>query len=77
MRKNTAPIIAIKQGMAVTVSVFGGFLLTIVFVVLYFALGRWLGATVYLLIADALAAVLAVLLAIWHKTKGAAIFASL
>lgn len=73
----TSEITPIKQGMAVTVSVFGGFLCTIVFVGLYFALGRWLGSTVYLLIVDALAAVLAVLLAIWHKTKGAAIFASL
>ena len=67
----------IKQSLAVTIALFGGWLYAIVFAGLYLWQGWKLGAVAYLAIAAAVTLAVTALLLRWLKTNGAQRFAAL
>ena len=69
--------VPIKQSMGVLVSMFGGWLIAAALGGIYFAVAKFIGAELYLLICTALLAVLAFPLLHWIKTRGTKIFESL
>ena len=71
----TSELMPIKQSLAVTIALFGGWLYAIVFAGLY--LWQGLGAAAYLAIAAAVTLAVTALLLRWLKTKGAQRFAML
>ena len=73
----TSELMPIKQSLAVTIALFGGWLYAIVFAGLYLWQGWKLGAPVYLAIAAAVTLAVTALLLRWLKTKGAQRFAAL
>ena len=73
----TSELIPIKQSLAVTIALFGGWLYAIVFAGLYLWQGWKLGAAAYLAIAAAVTFAVTALLLRWLKTKGAQRFAML
>ena len=73
----TSELMPIKQSLAVTIALFGGWLYAIVFAGLYLWQGWKLGAAAYLAIAAAVTLAMTALLLRWLKTKGAQRFAML
>lgn len=73
----TSELMPIKQSLAVTISLFGGWLYAIAFAGLYLWQGWKLGAPAYLTIAAAVTFLAAGLLWKWLKTRGARRFAVL
>ena len=73
----TSELMPIKQSLAVTIALFGGWLYAIVFAGLYLWQGWKLGAAAYLAIAAAVTLAVTALLLRWLKTKGAQRFAML
>ena len=73
----TSEVAPIKQGLAVFLSMFGGWVLAAGLGFLYYALMAHLGAAAFLLAATALFIVLALVLLRWLKTSGAKIYAHL
>ena len=73
----TSELMPIKQSLAVTISLFGGWLYAVVFAGLYLWQGWKLGAAAYLAIAAAVTFLAAGLLLQWLKTNGARRFAIL
>ena len=73
----TSELMPIKQSLAVTIALFGGWLYAIVFAGLYLWQGWKLGAAAYLTIAAAVTLAVTALLLRWLKTKGAQRFAAL
>ena len=73
----TSELMPIKQSLAVTIALFGGWLYAIVFAGLYLWQGWKLGAAAYLAIAAAVTLAVTALLFRWLKTKGAQRFAML
>ena len=73
----TSELMPIKQSLAVTIALFGGWLYAIVFAGLYLWQGWKLGAAAYLAIAAAVTFTVTALLLRWLKTKGAQRFAAL
>ena len=73
----TSELMPIKQSLAVTITLFGGWLYAIVFAGLYLWQGWKLGAAAYLAIAAAVTLAVTALLLRWLKTKGAQRFAML
>jgi len=67
----TSELMPIKQSLAVTIALFGGWLYAIVFAGLYLWQGWKLGAAAYLAIAAAVTLAVTALLLRWLKTKGA------
>ena len=67
----------IKQSINVVISMFGGMILAAIFAALYFLLGRFLGAEIYLLLCTVLMAVFTLLIHKWFRTKGREIFSTL
>ena len=70
----TSEVAPIKQGLAVFLSMFGGWLVAAALGFLYYALMARVGAVAFLLAVTALFAVLALVLARWLKTSGAKIY---
>lgn len=70
----TSEVAPIKQGLAVFLSMFGGWVLTVALGFLYYALMARMGAVEFLLAVTALFAVLALVLVRWLKTSGAKIY---
>lgn len=70
----TSEVAPIKQGLAVFLSMFGGWLVAVVLGFLYYALMARVGAVAFLLAVTALFAVLALVLVRWLKTSGAKIY---
>ncbi len=70
----TSEVAPIKQGLAVFLSMFGGWVLTVALGFLYYALMARMGAVAFLLAVTALFAVLALVLVRWLKTSGAKIY---
>ena len=73
----TSELMPIKQSLAVTIALFGGWLYAIAFAGLYLWQGWKLGAAAYLAIAAAVTFAVTALLLRWLKTKGAQRFAML
>ena len=73
----TSEVAPIKQGLAVFLSMFGGWVLAAGLGFLYYALMAHLGAAAFLLAATALFIVLALVLLRWLKTSGTKIYAHL
>ena len=73
----TSELMPIKQSLAVTIALFGGWLYAITFAGLYLWQGWRLGAPVYLAIAAAVTLAVTALLYRWLKTNGARRFATL
>ena len=73
----TSEVAPIKQGLAVFLSMFGGWLLAAGLGFLYYALMAHVGAAAFLLAAIALFIVLALVLLRWLKTSGAKVYAHL
>ena len=73
----TSELMPIKQSLAVTIALFGGWLYAIVFAGLYLWQGWKLGAAAYLAIVAAVTLAVTALLLRWLKTKGAQRFAML
>ena len=73
----TSELMPIKQSLAVTIALFGGWLYAIAFAELYLWQGWKLGAAAYLAIAAAVTLAVTALLLRWLKTKGAQRFAML
>ena len=73
----TSEVAPIKQGLAVFLSMFGGWLVAVALGFLYYALMARVGAVAFLLAVTALFAVLALVLVRWLKTSGAKIYAHL
>lgn len=73
----TNEITPIKQSMSVFVSMFGGWIYSIVIAVVYFILSGRISAEMYLLGVSALTGLLCLLLDSWLKKKGTKIFAEL
>lgn len=73
----TSELMPIKQSLAVTIALFGGWLYAIAFAALYLWQGWKLGAAAYLAIAAAVTLAVTALLLRWLKTKGAQRFAML
>ena len=73
----TNELAPIKQSGAVTIALFGGWIIVVIFAALYLAAGWMIGAAPYLLIWTVLFAAAALLLLRWLDTKGAADFAAL
>ena len=73
----TNELAPIKQSGAVMIALFGGWAVSIVFGVLYLAVGYLIGAALYLLIWAVLAAAASLILLRWLDTKGAADLAAL
>ena len=73
----TSEVAPIKQGLAVFLSMFGGWVLAAGLGFLYYALMTRMGAAAFLLAAIALFIVLALVLLRWLKTSGAKIYAHL
>ena len=73
----TSELMPIKQSLAVTIALFGGWLYAIAFAGLYLWQGWKLGAAAYLAIAAAVTLAVTALLLRWLKTKGAQRFAML
>ena len=70
----TSEVAPIKQGLAVFLSMFGGWVLTVALGFLYYALMARMGAVAFLLAVTALFTVLALVLVRWLKTSGAKIY---
>lgn len=70
----TSEVAPIKQGLAVFLSMFGGWLVAVALGFLYYALMARVGAVAFLLTVTALFAVLALVLVRWLKTSGAKIY---
>lgn len=70
----TSEVAPIKQGLAVFLSMFGGWLVAAALGFLYYALMARVGAVAFLLAVTALFAVLALVLVRWLKTSGAKIY---
>lgn len=70
----TSEVAPIKQGLAVFLSMFGGWLVAVVLGFLYYALMARVGAVAFLLAVTALFAVLALVLLRWLKNTGAKIY---
>ena len=70
----TSEVAPIKQGLAVFLSMFGGWLVAVALGFLYYALMARVGAVAFLLAVTALFAVLALVLVRWLKTSGAKIY---
>ena len=70
----TSEVAPIKQGLAVFLSMFVGWLVAVVLGFLYYALMARVGAVAFLLAVTALFAVLALVLVRWLKTSGAKIY---
>ena len=73
----TSEVAPIKQGLAVFLSMFGGWLVAAALGFLYYALMARVGAVAFLLAATVLFAVLALVLLRWLKTSGAKIYQNL
>ena len=73
----TSEVAPIKQGLAVFLSMFGGWLLAVGLGFLYYALMAHVGASAFLLAAMALFIVLTLVLLRWLKTSGGKIYAHL
>ena len=73
----TNEITPIKQSMSVFVSMFGGWIYTIVFAVAYYPLSARISGELYLLGVAAFTGLLCLALDTWLKKKGAKIFAEL
>lgn len=73
----TDEIAPIKRSGAITIVLFGSWLLCVAFAGLYLFVGYRLGATVYLALCTALFAALALVLLRWLDTKGSRLFAAL
>ena len=70
----TSEVAPIKQGLAVFLSMFGGWLVAVALGFLYYALMARVGAVAFLLAVTALFAVLALVLLRWLKASGAKIY---
>ena len=70
----TSEVAPIKQGLAVFLSIFVGWLVAVALGFLYYALMARVGAVAFLLAVTALFAVLALVLVRWLKTSGAKIY---
>lgn len=70
----TSEVAPIKQGLAVFLSMFGGWLVAVALGFLYYTLMARIGAVAFLLAVTALFAVLALVLVRWLKTSGAKIY---
>ena len=70
----TSEVAPIKQGLAVFLSMFVGWLVAVALGFLYYALMARVGAVAFLLTVTALFAVLALVLVRWLKTSGAKIY---
>ena len=73
----TNEITPIKQSMSVFVSMFGGWIYTIVFAVAYYPLSARISGELYLVGVAAFTGLLCLALDSWLKKKGAKIFAEL
>ena len=73
----TSEITPIKQSGAVAIALLGGWAYAAAMAVLYFMVGRHMGFAAYMAAFLALTLAAAVLLYIWVRKKGCAIFASL
>ena len=73
----TTEVAPIKQSGGVTLSLFGGWAVSIVFAGLYLLIGHRIGAVLYLLIWTIVLAAAGLLLLRWLDTRGAAAFAAL
>ena len=73
----TNEITPIKQSAAIFIAMFGGWVISAIFPVVYLIIGYKLGAAVYLSICSAVLAIVSLILLRWLNTRGAKIFASL
>ena len=73
----TNETIPIKQSVPVTIALFGGWLLAVVFAGPYFFLCAFVPAWIYILFWALIIAVASVLISKWNMTKGAEIFSKL
>ena len=73
----TNEVIPIKQGGAATITLFGGWIVAIAFIALYFVIGSGMGPTAYLAVCATLFTVAALCLLRWLDTKGSRLFEGL
>ena len=73
----TNEVVPIKQSGAVMIVLFGGWVVSILFVVLYFMIGSQIGAVMYMLIWTILLSLGSLILMRWLDTKGASLFSTL
>ena len=73
----TNEMIPIKQSMPIMLALFGGWIMAVVYAVLYLAVGHVIGGAAYMAIACAVFAAIAILLIVWIEKKGAKILAHL
>ncbi|MBQ6074616.1 MAG: hypothetical protein IJK86_00500 [Lachnospiraceae bacterium] len=66
----TNEMVPVKQSLAVMLTMFGGMFYGVALGGLYFLVGVKIGATLYLVLASVLTAVLAVLILLWLKNRG-------
>lgn len=73
----TNEMIPIKQSMPIMLALFGGWIMAVIYAVLYLAVGHVIGGAAYMAIACAVFAAIAILLIVWIEKKGAKILAHL
>lgn len=73
----TSEIMAVKQGLAVMITLFGGMIYSLAIGVIYFIGGFNIGATIYLSAVAAITAAATIPLFIWIKKKGSKIYSEL
>lgn len=73
----TNEMIPIKQSMPIMLALFGGWIMAVIYAVLYLAVGHVIGGAAYMAIACAVFAAIAVFLIVWIERKGAKILAHL
>ena len=73
----TSEITPIKQSGGVMIAMLGGFIYTVIYCALFFMVGYKLGAVQFLLAVAAINLILSVLIYLWLKKKGAAVFSAL
>ena len=73
----TSEITPIKQSGGVMIAMLGGFIYTVIYCALFFMVGYKLGAVQFLLAVAAINLILSVLIYLWLKKKGTAVFSAL
>ena len=73
----TNEIVPIKQSASVTVALFGGWGIVMVFVGLYFLIGKWMTATSFLGLCILVVAAACTGMLVWLKNKGSRIYSTL
>ena len=73
----TSEITPIKQSGGVMIAMLGGFIYTVIYCALFFMVGHKIGAVQFLLAVAAINLILSVLIYLWLKKKGTAVFSAL